>query len=195
MNLFYLAQDMDECARYHIDRHVGKMILEAAQLLTSALWIDKHLGYIPRKLEIEEFRLITELKQREPAIDDRKFTRYLPTHINHPCAIWVRSSMDNYEWATVYANALNEEGMYRGYKHHSSCTEVNRMPDPSRLPYLGLTRHEMAMPDILKSEDVIESYRLFYMLDKGPFATWKRREPPPWWNQQLVSEQAGRITR
>ena len=33
MNLFYLDEDLDKCAEYHVDNHVNKMILEAAQLL------------------------------------------------------------------------------------------------------------------------------------------------------------------
>ena len=30
MNLFYLDEDLDKCAEYHVDKHVNKMILEAA---------------------------------------------------------------------------------------------------------------------------------------------------------------------
>ena len=53
MNLFILDNDLDKCAEYHIDKHVGKMQLEAAQLLSTALWIDEILGFVPRKLESE----------------------------------------------------------------------------------------------------------------------------------------------
>jgi hypothetical protein len=194
MNLFYLDDDLDKCAEYHIDKHVLKMILEAAQLITTTIWVDKYLGFIPRKLDSKELKVINDVKRLEPAIDDRIFTRYLPTHVNHPSAIWVRSSLEHYYWTVNYANALNDEGMYRGYKSHASCAEVNRMPEPTRLPDAGWTTPTLAMPDQLKSNDAVASYRKFYMLDKGPFATWKLRGKPDWWDDEIVAAQAGRIS-
>ena len=50
MNLFYLDNDLDKCAEYHVDKHVNKMILEAAQLLCTAIWVDTLLGFVPRAL-------------------------------------------------------------------------------------------------------------------------------------------------
>jgi hypothetical protein len=194
LNLFYLDDDLDKCAEYHIDKHVLKMILEAAQLITTTIWVDKYLGFIPRKLDSKELKVINDVKRLEPAIDDRIFTRYLPTHVNHPSAIWVRSSLEHYYWTVNYANALNDEGMYRGYKSHASCAEVNRMPEPTRLPDAGWTTPTLAMPDQLKSNDAVASYRKFYMLDKGPFATWKLRGKPDWWDDEIVAAQAGRIS-
>jgi hypothetical protein len=194
MNLFYLDHDLDKCAEYHIDKHVGKMQLEAAQLMTTTLWVDKYLGFIPRKLTSEELGVINEHKRNEPSIDNRVFTRYLPTHINHPCAIWARSSLEHHYWIACYVNALNSETVYRGNKPHASCDEVNRMPEPLNLPDKGWSKPALAMPDELKSDDVIASYRKFYMLDKGPFASWKVRGKPDWWDDELVAKQAGRIS-
>jgi hypothetical protein len=194
MNLFYLDDDLDKCAEYHIDKHVGKMQLEAAQLLTTTIWVDKYLGFIPRKLDSEELKVINDVKRLEPAIDDRVFTRYLPTHINHPSAIWVRSNLEHFYWTVNYVNALNSETMWRGNKSHASCSEVNRLPDPTKLPSLEWTPPTLAMPDVLKSNDHIASYRKFYMLDKGPFATWKLRGKPDWWDDEIVAAQAGRIS-
>jgi hypothetical protein len=197
MNLFYLDDDLDKCAEYHIDPHVGKMQLEAAQLLTTTVWIDKHLGFIPRKLTSEELGVINDFKSREPHIDSRTFTRYLPTHINHPSAIWVRSSLEHYYWTVNYVNALNAETMYRGNKSHASCAEVNRMPEPTRLPDKGWVPPTLAMPDKLKSSDHIASYRMFYMLDKWPFASWKVRGKPHWWDDNIVEQQkleGGRVS-
>ena len=36
MNIFYLHRDVDTCAEMHNDKHVVKMILEYAQLLSTA---------------------------------------------------------------------------------------------------------------------------------------------------------------
>lgn len=197
MNLFYLDDDLDKCAEYHIDKHVLKMQLEAAQLMTTTIWVDKYIGYVPRKLTSEELGIINEHKRNEPSIDDRVFTRYLPTHANHPSAIWARSSLEHHYWIICYINALNDEGIYRGYKSHASCAEANRMPEPTRLPNVGWTTPTLAMPDELKSDDAVASYRKFYMLDKWPFANWKVRGKPHWWDDDFVEQQkqkGGRIS-
>ena len=36
MNIFYLDKDVKKCAEMHVDKHVVKMILEYAQLLSTA---------------------------------------------------------------------------------------------------------------------------------------------------------------
>ena len=65
MNLFYLDEDLDKCAEYHVDKHVNKMILEAAQLLCTAIWVDRLLGFVPRALEKEEAAVLNEYKKEE----------------------------------------------------------------------------------------------------------------------------------
>ena len=50
MNLFYLDEDLDKCAEFHVDKHVNKMILEAAQLINTNLWIDHLFGFVPRAI-------------------------------------------------------------------------------------------------------------------------------------------------
>ncbi len=190
MNLFILDSDLDKSAEYHIDRHVGKMQMESAQLLTTAIWIDKYLGYIPdRKLTSEELAIIKEAKAKEPSIDERKFTRYLPTHINHPCEIWVRSSLDNWYYTFAYCAALNSEAIYRGYKDHDAFNLAAKLlPEPRNMKSVGLTEFKMAMPLELQSDNVIESYRLFYHADKAAIpATWKVRGKPHWWNEEKAS--------
>jgi len=182
MNLFILDLDPDKNAEYHIDKHVGKMQLEAAQLIATTLWVDKLLGFIPRKLDSEELGLIKAAMSAEPHIDERTFVRYLAAHHNHPCNIWVRSSLDNFEWAQVYVNSLNEETQYRGNKSHASCSEVNKWPGPNHLPRRGLTPFAQAMPDDYKQLDAVEAYRLYYMLDKNEMSSWKVRGKPEWWN-------------
>ena len=36
MNIFYLHENPEICAEYHCDKHVVKMILETAQMLSTA---------------------------------------------------------------------------------------------------------------------------------------------------------------
>jgi hypothetical protein len=117
---------------------------------------------------------------------------------NHPCTIWARTSQQNYEWLWCYAHALNIEHQYRGGADHKSFREViNRLPDISLPTEPGLTPFAQAMPDELKSDDAVESYRMFYMLDKAAIskgANWKVRGKPYWWDE-TVANYDSRISR
>lgn len=181
MNLFILDYDHDKNAEYHIDKHVTKMQLEGAQLLSTTLWVDNLLGYVPRKLTSDELQICKDAMKDLPSIENREFLRYKITHPNHPCAVWVRESYSNFEWANVYVNSLNEEAIYRGYKPHASCIEVNKMPYPTKLLDKGMTPFAECMPDDYKTSDVVESYRKYYKNDKTEIASWKNRETPYWW--------------
>lgn len=189
MNIFILDKDIDKCAEAHVDRHVIKMILESAQMLCTTHWINKYLGHIPRKLESDEWNKIKEQKQNEP----RDYP-YLPTMHNHPCSIWVRESLDNYEWLYCLALSLNEEYGFRYGKSHKSVHDVILKLPELNIPRSGLTPFAQAMPDELKGRDVVESYRRFYHKDKATFASWKLRGKPSWWNEE-EADYENRITR
>lgn len=198
MNLFYLDQNLDKCAEYHVDKHIVKMPLEVAQLLCTAIWVDYHLGFVPRALNKEESAKLNNLKKdiKHLSPEERPLTPYLPMMYNHPCTIWVRSSLDNFEWAHCYGNALNEEYCYRYGKRHKSIEEVvNKLPEPKNMPRLGFTKFGLAMPEELKDYDnPIQSYRDYYHLDKATFASWTGRSKPEWWNEHYASYDK-RITR
>lgn len=193
MNLFYLHEDLDLNAQYHVDSHCNKMITEAAQLLTTAVWVDKFIGFVPRALNDEEKAIISAEKAKQPSIEERTFTRFIPTHINHPCAVWVRSSLDNFLWTYGYCDALNSEFCfrYRHDKNHKSFEAARKLPEPVNLPSLGITTRPQCMPDDYKDEDPIAAYRLYYMMEKAPFAVWKRRDKPEWWDEYFADYGGG----
>ena len=183
MNIFILDENHDKCAEYHVDKHIVKMPLEAAQMICTTMWIDKYIGFAPRKLTKEELALLREKKTNEP----RDFP-YLPTMHNHPCTIWARTTLDNYEWLVCYAIALNEEYRYRyGKDHKSVCNVILKLPEPVSLPRDKLTPFAQAMPDELKGSDGVKAYRRFYHKDKATFASWKHRDKPSWWNEDEAS--------
>lgn len=185
MNLFFLDEDLDKCAEYHVDKHIGKMQLEAAQILSTTLWIDKLFGFIPRKLTCEEIKELKYAISLEPSINNRSFTRYLPTHVSHPCAIWARSSLEHHYWLICYINALDSENIYRGNKPHASCKEANRLPDPINLENIGWTEPPQCMPDQYKINSTVMAYRTYYLREKAHLASWKVRGAPPWWNPRV----------
>ena len=50
MNLFYLDKDLDKAAQFHVDKHIVKMPLEAAQILCTTIYIDRYcLMYFRKK--------------------------------------------------------------------------------------------------------------------------------------------------
>lgn len=188
MNIFYLSDNVEECAEFHIDKHVTKMILESAQLLCMALWADKLFGYIPRALTPEEHKELKIVMLAEPAnMEERTFVPYKAGHHNHPSSIWLRSNIEHYYYLHTLANELQREAWYRGYKTHKSINVINGLPEPRNMPIKIFERPYPAMPDELKSGNILEDYRLFYMLDKAAIpATWKFRDKPHWWDENIA---------
>ena len=189
MNIFILDEDLDTNAEYHVDKHIVKMPLEAAQMLCTVHWINKYVGYVPRKLTSDEWALVSKQKTNIP----RDFP-YLPTMYNHPCTIWARSSMDNYEWLYTYALALGEEYTYRYGKVHKSIRDCVLNLPSLQLPSNGLTEFAQAMPDECKRPHAIDAYREFYHKDKASFASWKFREKQAWWDEERADYES-RISR
>lgn len=152
MNIFVLDNDVTKCAQSHCDKHVVKMILESAQLLSSAV--------------------------RMVGID----AGYSLTHQNHPCAVWTRLSIDNWRWLLQLTNALNDEYKYRYGKitNHKSWEVANSLPEPN-LADIGKTAHVLCMPDEYKDySNPVESYRAYYMCEKSHIFNWTKREAPGW---------------
>ena len=156
MNIFVLDTDTRKCAEFHNDKHVVKMILETAQLLCGAHWMSEGGQYdIPYKL----------------------------SHKNHPCAIWVRECIENYEWLCDLGIELCEEYTHRYDKRHKSQDIIEWcIVHPPNIRTNGeITPFALAMPDECKVGNPVESYRRYYMTDKRDIAAWKNREIPNWY--------------
>lgn len=157
MNIFVLDTDPKLCAEYHCDKHVVKMILEHAQLLSTAL--------------------------RAYGVD----AGYKATHVNHPSSKWVRQSQDNFNWLVEMTFWLNLEytRRYRKPNNHKSWELILSLPSPSVLPNTGgVTDFAIAMaPEFYhKSGDPVLSYRNYYKQAKKDFARWTApAKTPTWW--------------
>jgi hypothetical protein len=80
-----------------VDRHVVKMILESAQLLSTAHRVLDGVAVIGGKLGGR--------KKTEWVLDDaRQDVLYKATHMNHPSAIWARKSVENYNHFKIFEN-------------------------------------------------------------------------------------------
>ena len=176
MNIFMLDIDPVLCAQYHNDRHVVKMILESCQLLSTAHRVLDGKQYIP----------ISGRKTIRWKLSDQRsdIQYYQATHINHPCAIWCRESIDHYKWLWKLTVALSDEYTFRYGKVHKCRREglLDSLVNPPKgLTLYGWNSPAQAMPGDCRSYDAIEAYRKYYCIHKKHIATWKNRSIPSWW--------------
>jgi len=168
MNIFALSANPIEAAKLQCDKHVVKMILETAQMLSTA---HRELGS-----KISEELL------------------YKKTHVNHPSAVWLRKSWPNYRWAVAHFEALCDEYTFRYKKVHLSDTkfrEAFRRHAPTNLPVdAGFCVPPQCMPDDYKVEcessrdwgATIEAYRQYYAAEKSSIARYTKRPTPSFIN-------------
>ncbi|MCE5250894.1 hypothetical protein LLG96_11800 [bacterium] len=167
MNVFFLHRDPVMCARYHCDRHVVKMQLEDAQLLSVAV--------------------------RKCGID----AGYRLTHGNHPAVVWTQASIGHWLWLRSLAFELEKEWRFRyshpEEKTHKSVDVVRQLPVPP-LPERGWTDPPPIMDGkYITGGDSIASYRTLYREDKVRFATWKRRPAPGFMKGASVRQTAEKL--
>lgn len=154
MNIFVLDLNPRKCAEYHVNMHTTKMCVEYNQILCSAHHVANSDCLIPYKL----------------------------SHKNHPCSIWARTCIENYNWLCELAVCLCEEYTFRYGKRHKSQDVVEwALIHKPKLPSNGsLSEFALAMPDECKTNNPVESYRLYYMVHKKNIAHWKNRNIPDW---------------
>lgn len=175
INIFYLHNDVNQCAKMHVDKHVVKMILEYAQLLSTAHRVlDGVVTVGTSKTGRKQTRYVLP--------DDRENVLYSATHINHPSAVWVRQSESNYKWLFSLFQSLMEEYTYRYGKTHA-CSKLEKCLSsvPKNIAKKPFTQPTPAMPDEYKvSGDSIASYRNYYNGAKTNMFSWKNRYTPEW---------------
>ena len=179
MNIFYLDKDPKICAEMHLDKHCTKMLIEYAQLMSTAHRVLDGIKYTGLS---KTGRKVTRYKLKD--YDD---IIYKACHIHHPSAVWVRSNAYNYQWLYIMWSHLHEEFKIRYYKSHKSymlLKELLRNP-PKNIP-LNIPFHQptQAMPDDVKHEDSITAYRNYYIKYKKDFATWKT-SIPEWYSEGI----------
>lgn len=184
MNIFYLSENPVQAAEWMVDKHVVKMILESAQLLSTAHRIlDGTEIQIEVQVQQEDGSLKNRKKKWWLLNDSREEVLYSATHINHPSAIWCRSSVENYNWLVDHFFALMQEYTHRYDKRHKCYGELSYMlqSPPKKLEEYDMTLMPSAMADEYKiSEDPIINYRNYYKSGKIHLHKWTKREAPEW---------------
>jgi len=180
MNIFHLDQDPIKAAQDMCDKHVVKMIVEYAQLMSTAHRVldgEEYYDKTKNGRRIKRWRL-------KPAAQERLL--YKASHVNHPSNIWTRQSNENYRWLYKHFRALCDEYTVRYGKVHLTEEKLSGMLwySPKNIDQVtGLTKFAMAMPEYCKREDPVDAYRIYYINEKKDFAKWTNRDMPYWFQQ------------
>lgn len=183
MNIFYLDTDPVKAAQYMTDSHVVKMILESAQLLSTAHRLldgemQEHKRLVPGSSETPKYR-----KHKMWVLpDERQHIMYLATHRNHPSAVWVRERVENYLWLVDHFFALMDEYTFRyGKQHATKKLGYYLQSPPFNLKEYDFTPPPSAMDNIyIISNDPVINYRNYYKHGKAHLHKWTKREQPDW---------------
>lgn len=179
MNIFYLHNLTPICAQFHNDKHCVKMILEYAQLLSTAHRILDGEQYI----DASSGRKIKRWQLKGSAAES---LLYKATHINHPSAVWARDNKENYMWLAQLLDDLCKEYTHRYGRIHKCETDglVRWLASyaPKNIANRPWTQPTPAMPDDCKVKgDSLASYRKYYIQNKRHLAKWSKREVPEWY--------------
>ena len=141
MNIFILDSDPVTAAQLQCDKHVVKMIVESAQMLSTAhRMLD---GYVEKRPSKSGKRMVNYWVHPDSNLEN---TLYKAVHHGHPCTVWTMESYANYAWHYHHFIALLEEYEYRYGKEHKSkfLVDVFRTP-PKNIPINDGTQFKLAM--------------------------------------------------
>ncbi len=154
MNIFVLDEDPKVAATYHCDKHVVKMILETAQMLST---VHRHFQ-TSQSLEV-----------------------YKSVHVNHPATRWAGSTAGNYAWLLALGTELCHEYTYRYEKRHKTQDLLTgpllMIPEALRQERTSFVQ---CIPERYKCGDAVTAYRQYYLGEKLHFARWSKRSSPYW---------------
>ena len=189
MNIFLLDWDPVKAAQLQCDKHVCKMIVESAQMLSTA----------HRLLDGQSYYGTTKNGRKilRHDIGERNHLFYKAVHTKHPSTVWTTESDKNYDWHYKHFVALCKEYTYRYGRIHSTeekMSEILAKP-PKNIPKTdSMTKFKLAMsefPECIK-ECPVESYQRFYVTKQERFKmVWTKREIPLWfkkYSEELLTE-------
>ena len=160
MNIFYIHSDPYIAAKAMTNKHVVKMILESAQLLSTA-----HLA-LDGVHKVGVSKTGRKQVQYEHPLKD---VLYKSTHLNHPSSVWCRLTSANYKWLYDHFVALCNEYTDRYGKIHMTETKLLNVLNklPNNISAGGLTEMPQAMDEQYRiSGDSVAAYRNYYVSTK-----------------------------
>jgi len=184
MNIFYLDKDPVKSAELHCDKHVVKMIIEYAQLMSTAHRVldgDLYEDRTANNHRIKRWRL---------SDSNMENVLYKASHINHPSNIWIRSSDSHYQFVYDMFVALCNEYTHRYGRVHLTEEKLKDVLQhlPSNIANINFVDPPQAMPDDVKTSDAVDAYQNYYRVYKKGFAKWTDRETPAFMKNILGKE-------
>ena len=180
MNIFVLDNDPVVAAQMLCDKHIPKMIVESAQMLSTA---HRMLDGTPERRPSKSGKT---MQQYYTFGDERDDMYYLAVHKYHPCTTWTMESAENYNWHYEHFAAMSFEYEFRRQKVHATFKKLGTILSkaPKNIPNVGLTEFAQAMnhyPQCKVPGNAVQAYRNYYHEAK-PFAKWEwGRQAPEWW--------------
>lgn len=202
MNIFYIDEDPKEIAKALVDRHIVKMPLESAQMLSTAhrlldgqavLAVSEYKKKVLHLLEGETWDI--NRSTGKFIINDEKC--YKVAHAKHPSTVWTIESKQHYDWHFQLFKEMLDEFTRRYNKQHGCAKLLSFLQNsPKNIAEAGFRPPTPAMPEKYKVDSVLESYRRYYAGDKWRFATWKHNIMPKWfphymavvWNEDMLDK-------
>lgn len=190
MNIFKLDDNPEIAAQMHCDKHVVKMIVEAAQMLSTAhRMLD---GFHTKRLSKSGKRMIRYYEHPNSELEN---VLYKAVHHNHPSAIWTRETFCNYTWHYHLWLNLCKEYTYRYGKTHSTWNLLHSVlshhpKNISMRTQSELPRAMGTQPQLRDNKQIstVKAYRHFYTTKKDRFQmTWTKRGEPHWWKQYQIN--------
>lgn len=173
MNIFYLDSNPELSAQFHCDKHVVKMIVEYAQLLSTAHRV------LDGEIYFELSKNNRKIKRYKLKENDNIF--YKATHMNHPSAVWVRQSINHYLFLYEMFYYLCLEYTHRYNKTHKTQSLLNILKTPPKnIKDIEFKEPPLAMPNYCKLNDVVNSYRNYYLKEKQSFLNYTKTSKPYW---------------
>lgn len=181
MNIFLLSKDPVEAAQMQCDKHAVKMVVESAQMLSTAhRMLD---GYIEKAPSKSGKRLVNHWVHPDPELDAEL---YKAVHFQHPCTVWTMKSNNCYTWHYIHFRALCKEYTHRYGKIHKTEQKLGEILKslPKNIPIDYLYPHPLAMgsnPECMNPNDIVGSYRAYYQTKQQRFKMkWTNRSVPDW---------------
>ncbi len=162
------------------------MIIEYSQLMSTAHRVLDGEEYIDKTAN---GRRIKRWRMKDPKYESGLM---LACHVNHPSAVWVRQSKQNYVWLHRMWNYLLIEYTNRYGKRHACADRMEVLYIwPENIPDKHFTEPPPAMPDYCKvTNNSIASYHKYYINEKVRFAKWTKREVPLWYSNGINTNNA-----
>jgi len=183
MNIFVLDEKPTTAAQMMCDKHVVKMIVESAQMLSTAHRVLDGKQYI--ELSAKNRRI----KRWKHTSDYVEELLYKASFVGHPCTQWVMENDQNYFWLAEHAYELCREYTRRYSKVHKSqyvLSYLHRRKPMNISTADYVTPFAQAMPEEYRNSNAVEAYRAYYLGEKTGFAKWKNSKTPNWFKEALV---------